>query len=266
MKRRLLVFIGILTMLLMISVYFNITAAAEATPEPGSDQDPIVSKSYVDSSIAAYAQELDSVRSQNANLLNRISLQEQTIKALQSELDKLKSTGGVSSTAKGFEAVTVKAGQTLLTGSGTELVLRSGKAAVIKGTKGSLMDVNTAKELASGAALAINHLNLSTFEDGQGLKATTQCVLMVRGSYKLGTAPSAPQNPQNEPGTSSQGTGIVNTAVLNIRSQANTTSAILAKVSKGESLTILSKSGDWYRVKTAKGVTGWALGTYVTVK
>jgi len=58
----------------------------------------------------------------------------------------------------------------------------------------------------------------------------------------------------------------VNVDVLNVRQQTNTTSKILVQVVKNETLTIVSKHGDWYKITTSKGVTGYVMAKFVTVK
>lgn len=57
----------------------------------------------------------------------------------------------------------------------------------------------------------------------------------------------------------------VNTDGLNLRSESNTSSAVLATLPIGTSLTVLEKQGDWYRVNTPDGKTGWVAGWLVTV-
>ncbi len=59
------------------------------------------------------------------------------------------------------------------------------------------------------------------------------------------------------------GVGKVNTEVLNLREKPSTSSKILGKLTKGQNLTLISRSGAWYRVKTAGGQLGWAHGDYI---
>lgn len=64
---------------------------------------------------------------------------------------------------------------------------------------------------------------------------------------------------------SAQQTATVQTDGLNLRSEANTTSSILATLATGSSLTILEKQGEWYRVQTPNGKTGWVAGWLINV-
>ena len=74
------------------------------------------------------------------------------------------------------------------------------------------------------------------------------------------TTPSAGQ-----PAPPAKQTAKVNTDGLNLRSQANTTSAVQGTLPLGSTLTVLEKQGEWYRVQTQEGKTGWVAGWLVTV-
>ena len=50
---------------------------------------------------------------------------------------------------------------------------------------------------------------------------------------------------------------------LNVRSTASTTGTVLTSLSNGSYITLLSKSGDWWRVEYAKGTYGYAHAGYI---
>lgn len=83
--------------------------------------------------------------------------------------------------------------------------------------------------------------------------------------------PTLPENgngstqPQTGQPSSSSQTATVKTDGLNLRSEPNTTSAIQATLPAGSNLTVLEKQGDWYRINTAAGKTGWVAGWHITV-
>lgn len=56
----------------------------------------------------------------------------------------------------------------------------------------------------------------------------------------------------------------VDTAVLNVRASATTSSSILTQVKQNQVFDILGASGKWYKIK-ANGKTGWVHGDYVKV-
>lgn len=107
-------------------------------PEPGTEQDPLVTKSYVD--------------------------------------DRLRPIQ--------FEVVELPKGKQLVAEGGTEIVVRAGKASVVGSNLGGLADVTVGKDLTRGEAPA-NHLLVVPRSDGRGLKAVTDCVVLVRGGYTI---------------------------------------------------------------------------------
>lgn len=201
MKRSFKIFATTIVLLLVISLSLNIVFAVSQGAEPGSDQDPIISKSYVDAAVSQLTagmqklqEQFDALKNENTQLTTKLAAQEQANMALQNELKALKANIASGATNAGSTGNVGNAGTTGITG-----------------TTGS----------------AVNS----------------------------GTKP-----------TSSIGKATVNTAVLNVRKQANTTSAIVAKVAMGETLTLVAKTGDWYKVTTSKGIAGYVMAKLITVK
>jgi len=80
-----------LMLVLVISLSMNIVSALNQTAIPGSDQDPIVSKSYVDAAFEQLSAKIQALLDKNNELTNKIAEQEKQIKALQTEINTLKS-------------------------------------------------------------------------------------------------------------------------------------------------------------------------------
>lgn len=186
MKRSFKITAVTVVLLLAISLSLNIVFAVGQGAEPGSDQDPIVSRSYVDAAVAQLAAKVqllleqnDALKNQNAQLTTSVTAQEQAVKVLQEELKAVKSS------------VAASTGSTGSTGN----------------------------------------------------------------TENTGTKPAT-----------SIGKATVSVAVLNVRAQPNTTSAVVVKAIQNETLTLISKSGDWYKVTTAKGVSGFIMSKFVVVK
>jgi uncharacterized protein HemX len=98
MKRRHKVVAAAVLILLVISIGLNIALAGNQQADPGSDQDPIVSKSYVDAVFSQLSTKVQLLLDQYdamKNLLSQMSAklaeQEKTIKALHDELNAIKS-------------------------------------------------------------------------------------------------------------------------------------------------------------------------------
>jgi len=84
-----------------------------------------------------------------------------------------------------FKVVSLNAGQTLECKTGAELILRMGTAEVIATTKGGLADVTVGYDLSNGTAMPSNHHLIVPVGDGRGVKATSECLVMVKGEYEI---------------------------------------------------------------------------------
>lgn len=172
-------FIAIIALL----VCFAFQAVQAATSEPGSEGDPLVSKSYVDQQLNILLEKFRTLQLQNNELTTKIA-------ALQTGLDEL-AAGGAGSSAQGYTVVEMTAGQLLLAGEGgVELILRSGQAVAISGINGDgIADItagkSTAYDLKSGDALPQNHLLLLPRNDGRGIQASTNIFILIRGEYTI---------------------------------------------------------------------------------
>lgn len=133
-------------LVIVISVFAVTVAAAAAADTPGSEGDPVVTKSYVDSQIA-----------------------------------QIKSGGASSS----YVVVQVSPGQRLLGKGGTEIILRSGEATAIDNGANGISDMTAGADLMTGQSVGLNHLLLVPKDDGRGIQAKTDLFVMVRGSYTI---------------------------------------------------------------------------------
>lgn len=61
-------------------------------------------------------------------------------------------------------------------------------------------------------------------------------------------------------------TGTVTATKLNLRSGPSTSNSTVSIFFKGQSLTILETSDNWYNVKAENGKSGWVSSTYVSIK
>ena len=79
-----------------------------------------------------------------------------------------------------WTTLTLSTGQKLTLETGGQLVLRSGSGTCVS----SLMDLSDATSLASGKALAVNHL-YAAGAAGCGLTAGGSCTVLFSGKYSL---------------------------------------------------------------------------------
>ena len=162
-------FSGLLILVLMIGS-MNMTVSLAV--EPGSNDDPLVTLSYL-----------------NDTFLNTILEQvDQKIAARNSEIAKQlgeQTSGEGSGTAETFIVVTMSQGQVLTGDIGCEVMLRVGTASCVSPSNPGLIDETAATTLNNGGALVQNHLYMMTIE-GRGVQATAATTkLLVRGSYTI---------------------------------------------------------------------------------
>jgi ABC-type uncharacterized transport system ATPase subunit len=125
--------------------------AADRAGVPGSADDPVVTKSYVDQQIK---------------------------QAL------------ASGAASSLKVVELKPGQTLYGFEGTEFIVRTGSVVSVAGVNGDgLTDITAGADLRAGAPVAHNHLLLIARSDSRGLRLAPSysgiAYVMVRGNYEL---------------------------------------------------------------------------------
>ncbi|XEC95358.1 hypothetical protein AB6A23_01910 [Paenibacillus tarimensis] len=122
--------------------------------KPGSIDDPVVTKSYV-----------DAVLKQGGG-----------------------SNGGTA--AASLQIVTVPLGKTIIANEeGTEFIVRSGKALAYSADKDGISDLTQGADLTNGKPITNNHLILSP-RVGRGLSPdplvkNNKLIVLVRGSYEL---------------------------------------------------------------------------------
>lgn len=123
---------------------------------PGSVDDPVVTKSYVDQKI------------------------QQALGA---------SPSPSSSPGSGLVVEELKTGDTLYGFAGTEFIVRTGKVIAVAGINGDgLTDLTAGRDLPAGAEVEPNHLLLIPRSDSRGLRVAEDspgsAYVIVRGSYE----------------------------------------------------------------------------------
>lgn len=132
-----------------------------STKEPGTAEDPLVTLSFVE-------QKLDQLK----------FYIDEKVKGVPQGAPQVE--GGAA-----LVVVELKAGQSLIAGQGTELILRAGTAVAIDSPLGGLSDVTGAKDIRNNQAIPTNHLLIVPRDDGRGVLAKENAVFMVRGGYTI---------------------------------------------------------------------------------
>ncbi|MCF8019574.1 MAG: hypothetical protein K9L62_09195 [Vallitaleaceae bacterium] len=178
MKKKISVIIGILCTIIMVNWIIGISMEAGST-EPGTVNDPLVTKSYVD-------QKTSEIMTTLLSKINPTGSDEETeqmdMKAIYTYIDQ--QIAGQSGSS--FIVVEAAVGDTILCGGGTELILRAGKATVIEGENGDgLADLTQGLDLKGGAFVPMQHHLLISRDDGRGIKITEKAFIMIKGAYTL---------------------------------------------------------------------------------
>jgi len=155
---------------LILTLILSLALTTVIFASPGDTNDPIVVLSYLNDRLTALIDDY--------NLEN--------IEDMQVQIDKLDTLGGgTSEVTQALEIVAVNAGEKLIAGAGTELILRQGEATVIGSELGGISNITMGKEFVSGMAVVPNNLMIVPRDDGRGVYAENYALFMVRGTYEI---------------------------------------------------------------------------------
>ena len=148
-------------------ILINVVQAV--TAEPGTDEDPVVAKSYVDAEVDRLKDEIKELSEEVRWLTEKLEEQENSK----------------------YKVVELRAGEKLIAGESAEIIVRSGQATAISGKNGDGLSDRTTDDpskgnLITGQTIPLNHLLLVARDDGRGVKAISSRVyVLVRGTYEL---------------------------------------------------------------------------------
>jgi len=188
--------------ILIFGLIFSLSIAHIAsgkTIEPGTEEDPLVSKSYVDYVIQKLEENINSRFNNLKSLIGDAEASKEKDEVIEKMAEKIielsRTVDSLTLQLKEqekylkFEVVEVEAGQKIIFGESSEVILRSGKALAIAGKKGDgLADVTTdsnKNNLVTDDIVPPNHLLLISRDDGRGFKAITKLYVLVKGSYTI---------------------------------------------------------------------------------
>jgi hypothetical protein len=157
MKRKYKIASITITVLILMFIVGQVVYAINK--EPGSNDDPLVTLSFVEQRVEQLKFYID-----------------EKIAAL---------TPATGAADNNLVVVELKAGERLIAAQGTEIILRGGKALVIDNPLGGLADVTAAKDLRMNQVVPPNHLLIVPRDDGRGVKAENNVILIVRGAYRV---------------------------------------------------------------------------------
>lgn len=137
------------SLLLMAAAIIGYTGLAAASGgDPGSAGDPLVTKSFVEEYVQKY-------------------------------ISGMGNSGGSGSLA--WSVAELETGQEFIGKAGTEIIVRSGSAAVVDPSGGGIPDLTAGKNVMAGQTVENNHLLSLPRSDGRGVKAQKPTTIMYRG-------------------------------------------------------------------------------------
>lgn len=155
-----------MTLLAVLGIVATTSYASENF-QPGSADDPIVTKSYVDEQVALIKKQLE-------------------------EQATIPTSGGTA----GLKVEKLVQGQKIYGLEGAEIIVRSGKVRVIAGEKGDgIPDVTEGTDLKGNEVVPLNHLLLIPRTDNRGVYVEMTgsdgfSYVIIRGSYSVTPPPA----------------------------------------------------------------------------
>ena len=194
--KRAKIYLAISMFCLMGSGFLLMTTANKAsTPEPGSVQDPLVTKSYIDRELAKIEDQITKILNNAGNggsntnndvskILNEYHLR---LQQLENQIHSKPSNGtGAHTNASSFIVVELEPKDVLIGGEGTEIIVRAGKTLILDNLNNNgIPNLTTGKTLLLGDAIDNNHLLVIPRDDGRGIISSTKSWVMVKGDYKI---------------------------------------------------------------------------------
>ncbi|CAG7655497.1 hypothetical protein ACFQI7_29550 [Paenibacillus allorhizosphaerae] len=185
---------------------FAYADSATTTTQPGSVDDPVITKSYFEQNIQKQvAEELakqtvneEKIRQLVAAELARAGASSSGSNGNGSTVTTPPSSSSSTGSNSNMTIVKLGAGQILYGGEGTELIVRTGLTSVFSSDENGIPDVTIGKDIAAGAAVETNHL-LIVPREGRGIKPAPknnqEIFVMVRGNYLLVNADGSKATP-----------------------------------------------------------------------
>lgn len=169
-------------------------ASGAMLAEPGSDEDPIVTLSYVEKRLEQIKyyinQNIEMINTDSVELKTRIDNINAEIQELKASVDDAKSNANNSTTPSAgtsdkYQVVFLEEGKSIYLGESTEIIWRSGKATAIASQNGGLSDMTIGVDLKTGDDIPLNHLIIIPRNDGRGMHVTVSSYVMVKGAYTI---------------------------------------------------------------------------------
>ncbi|MCT4585561.1 MAG: hypothetical protein N4A54_11600 [Peptostreptococcaceae bacterium] len=140
--------------------------------EPGSKEDPVVTKSYVDKLILDNNVYLENkINEINTKVNDNKNIDEQINNSIKKDEE--------------FNIVSVQKGKSIVFTQATQFILRGGKARIIDSVEGGILDITQGKDLRRDWQVPANHMLLVPRSDNRGAYCEEESIFIVIGSYEI---------------------------------------------------------------------------------
>ncbi|MDP3386229.1 MAG: hypothetical protein Q8S24_03255 [Eubacteriales bacterium] len=181
----------ILVIILVVSLIGPKLISTEATI---SNNDPLISLSYLNKVIDELKATLNLKNEQQDDAISTISTQVSQVSSATGNVlevvelyanTTLLNNAGKSIVREGQSKVLV--GTKIIADAGTEIILRytNGSTTAIASNLGGLSNVTEGYDIQHGKVIPANHLLIIPRSDGRGVAITNNAIFMIRGSYRV---------------------------------------------------------------------------------
>ncbi len=155
--------------LILLAVVISLTVVFAT---PGSEDDPLVSVSYLETKLNALKSELVTMLQEHQN--SQTTPEENSTVASQ------------ESTTQVFEALQFAPGSQIVFGASTEFIIRRGTATLIDPDLNNMPDLTSGIDIEKDQVIPLNHHMLCPRRDGRGLTVADDSDpfwIMIKGDY-----------------------------------------------------------------------------------
>ena len=140
--------------IIMVFVFLTLFCFSGTAATPGTNDDPLVSLSYVNEVLMPqFKSYVDAQVQQNSG--------------------------------SSFQVIDVRRGQRIIGVQGTEFMLSMGNAKIIATHNGGIADATLGVDLPQNTPMPANHLLIVPFNDGRGVLMETDGILLIKGTYTI---------------------------------------------------------------------------------
>lgn len=167
-----IVLVSVTSIVLTLTYLTNNSTIAFAL-QPGSAEDPLISKSYLEQRLASFETN------------NNIDVSDEIINLIVEDVTKAVLLQTPNSNGHTYTPVNAMVGQVIIGDEGTEIILRSGGALVYTEVENGLINVTTGEELFNGDRIEVNNNIIVPRNDGRGMLVTSDSWFIIKGGYTI---------------------------------------------------------------------------------